>query len=139
MARHPMTGAGESIRATDGPRAELVLHVRDADGGHRDVWRKVAVLAAAPAGEGVVHVPGMTVDLGEPMAVGSRCTGIVVTDAQLPAVQPAAGPVRILRVVPATATELAWCRVRGSGALLERWSREGTDLLDLARRPVDPD
>ncbi len=42
----------------------------------------------------------------------------------------------ILQVLPATSTELAWCRVRGSAALRERWAAAGYDLLDLARGPV---
>jgi hypothetical protein len=135
-ARHPMTGAGESVRSMDGPRAELLLRVRDGSGAHSDVWRKLAVLAAAPAVEGVVYAAGMTVDLGAPIAAGSPCTGVVVADAELLTVQTAAGAVRILRVVPATSTELGWCRVHGGAALLDRWARAGVDLLDLDRRPV---
>ena len=136
MARHPMTGADESVRAADGPRAELLLQVRDPAGAYTEVWRRLAVLAAAPAVEGVVYVPGMSVDLGEPWAPGSLCTGVVVTESAVSAVHTSAGRVAILQTSPATSTELAWCRVRGSAALLERWSRAGTDLLDLARPPV---
>ena len=47
------------------------------------------------------------------------------------------GPVEVLLVTPATQNELAWARVRGSSALLERWADRGTDLLDLGRAPVD--
>lgn len=138
-ARQPMTGADEAVRAAGGPRAELMLRVQDEAGQHSDVWRTLALLAAAPAVEGVVYAVGMTVDLGEPIAPGSACTGVLLTDAELPAVPTAAGLVQIFRVVPATATELAWTRVRGSAALVERWSRAGTDLLDLARPSVGLD
>lgn len=139
MSRHPMTGAAELVRAADGPRAELMLHVRDPTDQHADVWRKLAVLAAAPAVEGVVHTPGMTVDLGEPLAAGCACTGVVIAASAVPEIQTALGPVAVLSAVPATSTELAWCRVRGSAALRERWAQSATDLLDLTRRAVPLD
>jgi hypothetical protein len=136
MSRHPMTGAGDSIRAADGPRAELLLDLRDPTDEHADVWRRLAVLGAAPAVEGVVYAPGMSVDLGEPLAPGSVCTGIVVGESAVPPIETMAGPVAIFQATPAASTELAWCRVRGSAALLERWSAAGVDLLDLARKAV---
>lgn len=136
MSRLPMTGAGESIQAADGPRAELVLSLHDPTDEHADLWRQLAVLAAAPAVEGMVYMPGMTVDLGTPITPGSRCTGVVVTESAHASIDTAVGHVALLQVVPATATELAWCRVRGSRALLERWAAAGVDQLDLTRHPV---
>jgi hypothetical protein len=136
MARRPMTGADASVQAADGPRAELLLSVRDPAGRHADLWRRLAVLAAAPAVEGVVYAPGMTVDLGEPLSPNATCTGAVVTESAIPAVQTPAGAVAILQLDPATPAELAWCRVRGSEALRARWAQAGTDLFDLTRRPV---
>ena len=136
MSRHPMTGADEAIRSASGPRAELVLHIRDPADRHAAVWRRLAVLAASPAVEGVVYTPGMTVDIGEPMTADSMCTGVVVIESAIAAVETEAGPVTILRAVPATPNELAWCRVRGSAGLLERWTEAGADLLNLAREPV---
>jgi hypothetical protein len=136
MSRHPMVGGDELVRSSDGPRAELVLHVHDPLDQHADVWRSLAVLAAAPAVEGVVYRPGMTVDLGQPLSPGSACSGVLVTESRLATVDTAAGPVTLLRVVPAHANELAWSRVHGSPALVERWESAGTDTLDLARRPV---
>jgi Suppressor of fused protein (SUFU) len=136
MSRHPMTGAAELGQASDGPRAELMLRVYDPTDDYADVWRKVAVLAAAPAVEGVVHTPGMSIDLGEPLAGGSACTGVLITESPLADIATDAGAVAVRQVVPATPTELAWCRVRGSAALRDRWTSAGTDLLDLARRAV---
>ena len=46
------------MRRRDGPRAELMLHLRDPADEHADVWRRLAVLAAAPAVEGVVYGRG---------------------------------------------------------------------------------
>jgi hypothetical protein len=136
MSRHPMTGAAELVQAADGPRAELMLHLNDPTDQHADVWRKVAVLAAAPSVEGVVHAAGMSVDLGEPLATGSVCTGVVLTESALADIATGAGQVTVLQAVPATSTELAWCRVRGSAALRERWAESAADLLDLSRRAV---
>ena len=45
MARHPMVAASEML-TTDGPRAELLLHLRDGGDRFVDVWRTVALLAA---------------------------------------------------------------------------------------------
>ncbi|HEY7010046.1 MAG TPA: suppressor of fused domain protein [Jatrophihabitantaceae bacterium] len=136
MSRHPMTAAQAAVRSADGVRAELMLHVRDAADEFADVWRRVAVLAAAPAVEGVVYVPGMTVDLGQPLVSGSLCTGVLVVDGPVGPIATPAGPVDILQVVPAATSELAWCRVHGSAALRARWAERRTDLLDLARAPV---
>jgi hypothetical protein len=44
--------------------------------------------------------------------------------------------VQVLRVLPATQTELAWARVHGSEQLEQRWQAAGTDLTDLMRDPV---
>ena len=92
----------------------------------------VALLAAAPAVEGVVYTPGMSIDLGAPLSSSSICTGVVVTESPVSGVS----DVEVLQIVAATPAELAWCRVRGSAALLERWAAADTDLLDLARRGV---
>ena len=139
MSRHPMTSAAESIQSASGPRAELMLHVLDPTDQFTDIWRHLAVLAAAPAVEGVVYAPAMTVDLGLPLAAGSLCTGVVIVPAALDSVLTEAGPVQILLATPATQNELAWSRVRGSAALQERWAERETDLLDLARAGVDLD
>lgn len=137
MSAQPMTGAAEPVLAADGPRAELVLELRDPTDAHREVWRRLALLAAAPAVEGVVYVPGMSVDLGQPLVPGSGATGVLVVESDLAPVPTAAGTVAVLRVLPATAAELAWCRVRGAAELRDRWAAQGTDLVDLARRPAE--
>ena len=136
MSRHPMTAATAALMAADGPRAELMLHVRDPLDDHAQVWRRLALLAAAPAVEGVVYTDGMSVEIGEPLVPASSCVGVVILDSPLPPVASDVGDVRILQAVPATSTELGWCRVRGSTALRERWREHATDLLDLLRPPV---
>lgn len=134
MSRQPMVGADAAVQpARGGPRAELLLEVRDADDG---LWRKLALLAAAPAVEGVVYRDGMTVDLSAPLVAGSRCTGVLVQGPGLAAVVAGEVEVEILRLVPATSAEMAWCRVHGSAALRERWNSARSDLLDLGRPPA---
>jgi hypothetical protein len=134
-----MTGSAESVLSADGPRAELMLHVRDPTDEHAEIWRKLAVLAAAPAVEGVVYAGGMTMDIGEPLVAASACVGVVVVDSPLRPVAGPSGDVSILQVLPATSNELAWCRVHGSAALRERWLDRDADLLDLTRRAVPLD
>jgi Suppressor of fused protein (SUFU) len=136
MSRHPMTGAAAEVLAAAGPRAELMLHLRDPVDDFAEVWRRVAVLAAAPAVEGVVYTGGMSVDLGEGLVQGSQCTGFLVVESPLPVIETPVAPVAVLQVVPATSNELAWCRVRGSAALRERWDEAAIDTLDLLRRAV---
>lgn len=135
MSRHPMTPADSQIQSKEDPRAELMLHVRQ---GHSDeLWRQLAVLAAAPAVEGVVFVPGMTVDLGTSLGAGSRCTGGVITTSLIPDVATPKGVVQILQVLPATSTELAFSRVHGTDALTARWAERRTDLSNLSRPAVE--
>jgi hypothetical protein len=136
MARHPMTSAGESVVTADGPRAELMLHLSDPTDQFAEVWRRLALLAAAPAVEGVVYADGMTVDIGEPLLRGSNCTGAVVTQSPLAAVTTEVGDIEVLQLTPATQNELAWSRVHGSAALRQRWADAQTELLDLGRRSV---
>jgi len=135
MSRQPMTAASEVVVGPDGPRAELILHVRPDSGPHDDVWRR-PVLAAAPAVEGVRYAAGQSVDLAEPLVAGSRCTGVVLAESVLACIEAPQGPVAVLQVLPAVSTELAWCRVHGTVALLERWSSQQVDLLDLGRHAV---
>jgi hypothetical protein len=135
MSRHPRTPAEDVTISRDGPRAELSLEVHD--GGRFDqVWRQLAVLAAAPTVEGVVYRAGMTVDLGQPLAPGARCSGVLVATSEIPEIVSGSGAIAILRVLPATPAELAWARARGGPELAARWSASGTDLLDLGRPAV---
>jgi Suppressor of fused protein (SUFU) len=146
MSRRPTSGSGSPL-ATVGPRAELAIRSRRSPrtrgGGHGGggpaLWQRVAMLAAAPTVEGVVYQEGMTVDLGEPLVPGSRCTGAVLGPSRLTPTRLADDDVRILQLRPATATELAWCRVHGAQALGERWAAQRVDLLDLWRPAANLD
>ena len=136
MSRHPMTGAAADVLAADGPRAELMLHLRDPDRRHADVWRGWRVLAAAPAVEGVVYAPGMSVDLGEPLVARRRRAWAGSSTPRPSAdVATAAGPVTVLQV-RAGDLERAGL-VPGPGQrrrCSSGGSRAARDLLDLSAR-----
>lgn len=138
MSRSPMADPGADLVAVDGPRAELVLSVR---GLHDSALRRLAVLAASPAVEGVVVTPGAGLDLGEPLWDGARFTAVLIGEpgglvADLP-VGDGLEPVRFLPVLPMTPNEAAWKRVHGAAALEERWLAQALDLRDPSRPEAD--
>jgi len=134
MARHPMGDPGTDLVAAHGPRAELVLSV----GVRQDsVLRRLAVLAASPAVEGVVVAPGAGLDLGEPLWEGARFSAVLVGEAGglVPdlELEQDEEPVCFLPLLPMTPSEAAWKRVHGAPALEQRWLEAGLDLRDPAR------
>lgn len=136
MSRYPMADAADLVvDAGTAPRAELLI---TASGRPDEVWRQLAVLAAAPAVEGAVYAVGNRVDLSTPLVPGARATGGVLAVGPLrPIAVAGIADIAVLQLVPATAIELAWARVHGSDALQERWRQQHIDLRDLAREPVD--
>ncbi|MCW2713848.1 MAG: Suppressor of fused domain protein [Frankiales bacterium] len=137
MSRAPMGDPGMELVLDVGPRAELLLSVRDLQD---TVLRRLAVLAASPAVEGVVLSPGSGLDLGEPLWDGSRFTAVLVGEpGGLVPDLPLEGdePVRFLPLLPMTPNEAAWKRVHGAQALEQRWLERGVDLRDPRRPEVD--
>jgi hypothetical protein len=138
MSRHGMVEPSSSVIESDtGPRAELLL---TASGQPHGIVHTLAVLAAAPAVEGVVYAAGNRIDLSTPLVDGSRCTGAVIQAGPLKPIQVSGHEgivVDVLSAIPATSTELAWARVHGSEALLARWAERGTNLADLHRPAVE--
>jgi len=137
MSRHPMGDPGAELVATQGPRAELVLTVRDR---HDSVLRRLAALAASPAVEGVVIGAGAGLDVGEPLWDGAPFTAVLVGEpgGLVPdvAFEDGREPVRFLPLLPATPGEAAYKRVHGAQALEALWLRHGTDLRDPLRAQV---
>jgi hypothetical protein len=138
MSRAPMGDPGAELVASHGPRAELLLTVRDL---HDSVLRRLAVLAASPAVESVVVAPGAGLDLGEQLWDGAPFTAVLVGEpgGLVPDVSfdDEQEPVRFLPLLPMTPGEAAYKRVHGAQALEELWLRHGTDLRD-PRRPQVP-
>ena len=135
-ARRPM-GEPDAVVADPvrGPRAELVLTVRvpvDA------VLRSLAVLAAAPAVEGLVLVPDALVDLSQPLWDGAPFTAVLLGASEIPdlVLEEPMSAVVFLAVTPVTATEAAWVRLRGAEALRTAWAEAGVDVTDPGRRAV---
>ncbi|GHE64147.1 hypothetical protein GCM10018785_36330 [Streptomyces longispororuber] len=123
-----------------GPRAELILSVRGGLADTDKVLRPLAVLAASPQVEGVVVMPGASLDVGGPLWPGAPFTAVLVAepgglvpDLELPDPM---DPVRFLPLLPMTPNEAAWKRVHGAQALQERWLNRGTDLRDPLRATV---
>ncbi len=141
MCRQPMSSAGLGTIDPAGPRAELLLSLRARPGGsHPGVLRSLAILASAPAVEGVVVGPGASLSLGEPLFTGSRATAVLVgesgglvRDLELAG---SVQPVRFLPVLPLLPEEAAFKREHGAEALEERWLAFGTDLRDPDRPAV---
>ncbi|MGI8667004.1 MAG: suppressor of fused domain protein [Jatrophihabitans sp.] len=135
MSRYPMTDPAEIVvDELLGPRAELLLTTRGITG---EIWRQLAVLAAAPAVEAARYSAGSRVDLGQPLVAGTRCTGGILIEGPLrPIAIDGLSSIELLRLLPATANELAWARVHGSEELIDRWTDAGLDLTDLMRDSV---
>jgi hypothetical protein len=138
-SREPMTDpadfAADPVR---GPRAEVMVSLRGPTPA--GLARSVAVLAAAPAVEGLVLAPDALVDLGTPLWTGAPFTAFLldrseIADVDLPA---PIDPVTVLSAVPITATEAAWVRLKGAEAMREAWRTDGVDTLDPGRKASSP-
>ncbi|MFF8695727.1 suppressor of fused domain protein [Streptomyces sp. NPDC015144] len=144
MSAQPMADPTAAVvDPLKGPRAELVLSVRAGLADTDAVLRPLAVLAASPQVEGVVVVPGASLDLGGPLWPGAPFDSVLVAesgglveDLELDAPRE---PVRFLPLLPMTPNEAAWKRVRGAQELQERWLSHGTDLRDPLRGSVPLD
>jgi hypothetical protein len=134
MSAEPMADPAAAVRDPDGPRVELVLSLR----APRDsVARRLAVLAAIPAIEGVPVAAGAGLDLGEPLWDDARFQAVLVGEpgglvTDLPVA--AAEPVHFLPLFPMTPNESAFKRVHGASSLRERWLADELDLRDPSRR-----
>ena len=123
--------------ALHGPRAEVVVALRGPS--PTGLARSVAVLAAAPAVEGLILEPDALVDLGSPLWDSAPFTAFLlgrsdIDDVPLTAPLP---PVTVLSATPITATEAAWVRLKGADAMREAWQQDGVDVLDQPGRQRD--
>jgi hypothetical protein len=136
MSRSPLPDpASDVVDPVHGPRAELVLSLRDL---RDDVLRPLAMAAMSPFVEGAVVVAGASLDLGGPLWVGARFTALLIGEpggavSDLPT---AYEPVRFFPVTPLTPNEVAYKRVHGAPALEERLLAAGVDPLDPQRPEI---
>ncbi len=142
-SRHPMTDPTQILSDPQlGPRAEVVLSLRD-PGPATGIARTLAVLAASPAVDGLVLTVDALVDLGSPLwASPSRVpfTGVLLGHSDIPdlALQAPRDPVQFLSATPVTATEAAWVRLKGAGAMRQAWQNDGVDVLNPNRPAAQP-
>ncbi|KMO80223.1 Suppressor of fused protein (SUFU) [Mycolicibacterium chubuense] len=136
---HPMGDPADLMAdPVRGPRAEVIVSLR----GPSPVGlaRSVAVVAAAPAVEGLVLEPDALIDLETPLWQGAPFTAFLlgrsdIDDVALPG---PLSPVSVLSAVPITATEAAWVRLKGAPAMREAWEQDGVDVTDPRRRAASP-
>ena len=133
----PMGDPSALVPDPTAPRAELSLTLR---GGVDGLVRALAVLAAAPAGAGLILAEGALIDLGEPLWPGAACTAVILRTPEIPDIElPGdAAPVTVFRAVPVTHTEAAWVRMKGAAELEEAWAEASIDVTDPARSAVNP-
>jgi hypothetical protein len=138
-SRHPMFDPTELVTdALRGPRAEVVVALRGPS--PRGLARSLAILAAAPAVEGLMLEPDALVDLESPLWDSAPFTAFLlgpseIDDVPLPAPRP---PVTLLSAIPITGTEAAWVRLKGADAMREAWQQDGVNVLDPGRPAARP-
>jgi hypothetical protein len=138
-SRYPMTDpAAMAADPLRGPRAEVVVSLRGPSPA--GLARAVAVLAAAPAVEGLVLEPDALIDLGTTLWDGTPFTAVLlgpsdIADVALPAPR---SPAAVLAAIPITANEAAWVRLKGADAMRQAWHQDDVDVLDPSRRASAP-
>ncbi len=138
-SRHPMTDPAEAAAdPVRGPRAEVMVALRGASPA--GLARSVAVLAAAPAVEGLVLAVDALVDLGSPLWASAPFTAFLLGPSEIGdvALPEPRDPVAVLSAIPITATEAAWVRLKGAEAMREAWGQDGVDVLDPTRPASAP-
>ncbi|HEX9175309.1 MAG TPA: suppressor of fused domain protein [Mycobacterium sp.] len=120
-------------RHADGNPAEVVISLRSG-ANLPGLARSVAVVAAAPAVEGLVLTPDALVDLGQPLWQGAPFTAVLLADSVIDDMP----PVVFLSATPITPTEAPWVRLKGVDAMRQAWQQDGVDVLDPARKASSP-
>ncbi len=138
-SRHPMFEPTEMVTdALHGPRAEVMVGLRGPSPS--GLARSLAVLAAAPAVEGLMLEPDALIDLETPLWDSAPFTAFLLSGSDIddiPLTDPLP-PVKVLAATPITATEAAWVRLKGADAMREAWTQDGVDVLDPTRRAAQP-
>ncbi|MCV7289109.1 suppressor of fused domain protein [Mycolicibacterium wolinskyi] len=138
-SRHPMFDPTELVSdPIHGPRAEVVVSLRGAT--PTGLAKSLAVLAAAPAVEGLILDADALVDLETPLFESAPFTAFLLGDSDIDdiALPEPLSPVRVLSATPITPTEAAWVRLKGADAMREAWQADGVDVQDPTRRAASP-
>jgi len=138
-SRHPMFDPTEMVTdALHGPRAEAVVALYGPT--PKGLARSLAILAAAPAVEGLILEPDALIDLETPLWEGAAFSAFLLgrSDIEDVTLTDPLPPVTVLSATPITATEAAWVRLKGAEAMREAWQQDGVDVLDPSRRAAQP-
>ncbi|WP_029108089.1 suppressor of fused domain protein [Mycobacterium sp. URHD0025] len=138
-SRHPMFDPTELVSdPIHGPRAEVVLSLRGPT--PNGLARSLAVLAAAPAVEGLVLEADALVDLETQLFDSAPFSAFLLGPSDIGEVTlpDPLSAVTVLSATPITATEAAWVRLKGADAMREAWQTDGVDVLDPTRRAASP-
>ena len=138
-SRHPMLDPTEMVTdVLHGPRAEVTVALRGPS--PKGLSRSIAIVAAAPAVEGLILEPDALIDLETPLWEGSSFTAFLLSRSDIGDVALTAPlqPVAILAATPITATEAAWVRLKGADAMREAWVQDGVDVMEPRRRAAKP-
>ncbi|MFI5510799.1 suppressor of fused domain protein [Mycobacterium sp. NPDC051804] len=138
-SRHPMFDPTEMVTdALHGPRAEAVVALSGPT--PKGLARSLAILAAAPAVEGLILEPDALIDLETPLWEGASFSAFLLSRSDIDdiALTDPLPPVTVLSATPITATEAAWVRLKGAEAMREAWVQDGVDVLDPTRRAAQP-
>jgi hypothetical protein len=138
-SRHPMVDPADMMAdPVQGPRAEVVVALRGPSPA--GLSRSVAVVAAAPAVEGLILAPDALVDLEMPLWEGAPFNAYLLgrSDIEDVILPDPLSPVAVLSAVPITATEAAWVRLKGAEAMREAWAQDGVDITNPRRRAASP-
>ncbi len=138
-SRHPMFDPAELVTdALQGPRAEAVVALYGPS--PKGLARSLAILAAAPAVEGLILEPDALIDLETPLWEGAPFSAFLLGRSKIDdvALSDPLPPVTVLAATPITATEAAWVRLKGADAMREAWVQDGVDVLDPRRRAAKP-
>jgi Suppressor of fused protein (SUFU) len=164
-SRHPMFDPAEMVTdALHGPRAEVVVALRGPPPA--GLARSIAIVAAAPAVEGLILEPDALIDLESPLwdlpsPPALRAGGPTACEGSAPSAPAPKGapftafllgrsdiddvpltaplpPVTVLSATPITATEAAWVRLKGADAMREAWDQDRVDVFDPSRPAVRP-
>jgi hypothetical protein len=117
----------------EGVPTELVVSLRGPSVG-AGLAHSVAVLAAAPAVEGLALTVDALVDLGQPLWRGAPFTAVLLGDSEI---APTAG-IQFLQAIPITPNEAAWVRLKGPDAMRQAWREDGVDVRDPGRPAAEP-
>jgi hypothetical protein len=120
-------------RDAEGIPTEVVVSLRGPSVG-AGLARSVAVLAAAPAVEGLVLTVDALVDLGQPLWRGAPFTAVLLGDSEIAPI----ADIQFLGAIPITANEAAWVRLKGPDAMRQAWGEDGVDVFDPRRRAARP-